>query len=92
MRPTKGGDNVTSYAIFCQSENDPQDQWQSKWTSTEERVKANGLTPKTWYYFKVRPECGRRHGEESDVADPIETKSNIPGKPHDKPTALHITR
>ena len=91
MRPTEGGDDITSYTIYCRSENDPQDQWQSKWTSAEERVKANGLTPKTCYCFKVRPESGGKHGEESDVTDPIETKSNVPGNPRDKPTALHVT-
>lgn len=87
MRPTEGGDDLISYTIYCRSENDPQDQWQSKWTSAEERVKANGLTPKTCYCFKVRPESGGKHGEESDVTDPIETKSNVPGNPRDKPTA-----
>ena len=90
-RPVQGGNYVSSYTIFCQSEGDPRDQWQSKWTSTEERVKANGLQPKTRYFFKIRPECGSRHGEESDVTDRIETKSKIPGKPRDKPTASHVT-
>ncbi len=90
-RPVQGGDSVTSYTILCRRENDPQDEWQSKWTTTEERVKADGLNPKTCYRFKVRPECGRRYGKESDITDPVETKSNIPGKPSDKPTASNVT-
>ena len=87
-RPMQGGDDVTSYKILCQSE---KDQWESKWTSTEERVTANGLKPNTRYFFKVCPESDRKHGEESDVTDPVKTKSNIPGKPRDKPTVSHVT-
>ena len=87
MRPIQGGDNVTSYKIFCRSESDPQDQWQNEWTSTKERVKANGLKPCTRYFFKVRAESDRMHGKESDIIGPVETKSNIPGKP----TVSHIT-
>ena len=88
-KPTQGGSHVTSYTILCRSNDD---QWQSKWTTTTERVKAQGLKPKTCYFFKVRPECGDRHGEESNSSEPIETKPKVPGKPHHKPIASRVTQ
>ena len=91
-KPTQGGNLVTSYTILCRSNYDPQHQWQNKWTSTKERVKAHGLKPKTCYFFKIRPECGNRHGEESNSSDPIETKPKVPGKPHHKPIVSCVTQ
>ena len=90
IKPTQGGNLVTSYTIYYRTSDDSQ--WQSKWTSTEERVKANGLNPLTCYSFKVRPECGRRHGEESDFIEQIETRPKYPGKPRSKPVSSHVTR
>ena len=84
-KPDQGGDCITSYSIFCQSEDDPNKQWQIKWTSTQEKVKARGLEPKTRYIFKVRPECGNRHGIESDSSATVETKRKVPGKLCHKP-------
>ena len=91
-KPKKGGKHVTSYAILCRTNNDPPDQWQSKWTSTKERVKASGLIPRTCYLFKVRPKHGNIHGEDSDVTDSIETKPKYPGRPHHKPTPMLVTQ
>jgi hypothetical protein len=88
-KPTHGGNLVTSYSVYYRTSDDSQ--WQSGWTSTEERVKATGLTPKICYHFKVRPECGRRHGKESDVTDPVETNPIYPGKPRSKPMASLVT-
>ena len=90
IKPTQGGNLITSYTIYYRTCDDLQ--WQSKWTSTRERVKANGLTPKTCYCFKVRPECGRMHGEESDFTKQIETKPKYPGKPRSKPIPSHVTQ
>ena len=90
IKPTQGGNLVTSYTIYCCTSDDSQ--WQSKWTSTEEKVKASGLAPKTCYCFKVCPESGGRHGEESDSTEPIETKPKYPGKPCSKPISSHVTQ
>ena len=85
-KPTRGSSHVTSYTILCRSNDD---QWQS---TTKERVKAHGLKAKTCYFFKVRPECGDRHGEESDSSEPTETKPKVPGKPCHRPIASCVTQ
>ena len=91
-KPVQERANISSYTILCRPVDDPQEQWLTKWTSTEEKVKATGLLPRTKYVFKIRPECGSRHGEESDSSSPVETKPKIPGKIHLKPFASCITQ
>ena len=90
IKPAQGGNLISSYTIYYRTSDDSK--WQSKWTSTEESVKANGLNPMTCYSFKVRPECGRRHGEESDFIEKIETKPRYPGKPCTKPISSRVTK
>ena len=87
-KPKKEDRHIKSYTIFCRSNNDP---WQSKMTSTKEKVKITNLTPRTRYVFKVRAE-GSVHGKESDATDPIKTKPKYPGKPCRKPVATHVTQ
>ena len=91
-KPRQGGKYVTSYTILCRSNDDPINQWQSKATTNEEKVKVTNLNPRTCYFFKVRPECGNRHGKESDVTNPIKTKPKYPGKLTRKPMATLITQ
>ena len=91
-KPIQGDTDISSYTILCRPVDDPQEQWQTKWTSTEEKVKATGLLPRTRYVFKIRPECGSRHGEESDSSSPVETKPKIPGKLRNRPFASCLTQ
>ena len=94
IKPKQGGNLVTSYTIFYRTGDDSQ--WQSKWISKEERLRASGLSPKACYIFKVRPECGRRErrecGEESDFTEQIETEPKYPGKPCSKPVPSVVTQ
>ena len=92
-KPKQGGKHVTSYTIFCRSSDDPVSQWQSKMTTNKEKVKITNLNPQTCYSFKVRPEFGFMHGNESGVTDPIKTKPKYLGRSNNcKPVATHVTQ
>ena len=91
-QPEKGGRRVTSYTVLCRSVTDPQHEWQNKLTTSERKAKVGGLEPRTCYCFKVRPENGSRHGEESDMTGSIETKPKVPGKPTKNPASTCVTQ
>ena len=91
-KPAHGSKYVTSYKIFARSPDDQRDQWQSSWTSKGCHMTVCGLKPKTRCVFKVRPECGGRHGEESNETELVETKPSCPGKPRSKPVATSVTQ
>ena len=91
-KPAHGSKYVTLYKIFARSPDDQRDQWQSSWTSKGCHMTVCGLKPKARYVFKVRPECGGRHGEESSETEPVETKPSCPGKPRSKPIATSVTQ
>ena len=91
-KPKQGGKHVKSYTILCRSNDGPINQWQSKMTTNDEKAIITNLSPRTCYFFKVRPQCGFRCGKESDVTDLIQTKPKYPGKPSHKPIATHVTQ
>ena len=70
-KPEQGAHNI-SYTVLYRSTDDPQ--W-TEWTAKtyEERVTVSQLSEKTAYYFKVRPECYGRIGNESVVSESIKT-------------------
>ena len=88
----RGARRIKSYNVFYRTNNDPQDEWRSKLTTKETKVKVEGLTPRTVYIFKIRPENGTRYGDESDPTHPITTKPKFPGKPNPKPESTRVTQ
>ena len=91
-KPRRGARFVELYNVFYRTNNDPQDEWRSKLTTNETKVKVEGLTPRTVYIFKIRPENRIRCGNESDSTVPITTKPKFPGKPNQKPEFTRVTQ
>ena len=89
-KPEKNSRLVTSYTVFCRSDSDPKDAWESKATCTKEEVVVKGLEPRTTYYFKVRPEHNNKPHKESDVTGPVTTEPKYPGKPVTKPQSTEL--
>ena len=92
-KPEQGAHNITIYTILYSSTNDPPDKWKEQKTkAAEERATVTGLSEKTTYLFKVRPES--ENGEsslESDESKPIQTAMIIPSKPG-KPKAVSFSQ
>ena len=89
-KPEQGAHNITSYTVFYHSAGDPPDTWSEHKAVTNEKVLLPQLSENMIYYFKIRPECEAGVGLESDISDPIQTKTVIPSKPG-KPIATIVT-
>ena len=91
-KPEQGAHNIISYRVFYHSHNDPPHKWVGqKVKSTGEMVTVSQLLERTTYSFKVQPECEDGLGLESDISEPITTKTIIPSKPG-KPIATNVTQ
>ena len=91
-KKTRGARFIKLYNVLYRTDNDPQDQWRSKLTTNETKVTVEGLTPRTVYIFKIRPENGGRYGDESDPTVPVTTKPKFLGKPTPKPESTRVTQ
>ena len=91
-KPEQGVHNVAFYTVLYCSTSDHPDLWREQKTkATEEKAIVTGLSEKSAYLFKVRPESkSGEPGEVSDESEAIKTTMIIPNKPS-KPVALSVT-
>ena len=73
-KPMNGAENVVSYSVSCQLQEDniAPDQWVEQ-DSNSNALTVGGLNPETTYLFKVRANCEIGVSSDSDVSDPITT-------------------
>ena len=89
-KPEQGAHNITTYTVLYRSTDDPGNKWSEYEADRSEKALLSQLSENMAYCFKVRPECKKGTGLESDISDPIHTKMIIPGKPG-KPKASSVT-
>ena len=81
-RPESNSDCVQSYTVFYHSIDESVDLWhETKTSSPTESIVLNGLTPNTYYCFKIRAETPTWPSSESNESDTVRTGLPSPGKP-----------
>ena len=89
-KPEQGAHNITSYTVLycCTTSNTLM--WKEHRDVSKEMVIVPQLSENTIYYFKIRSECAKGTGLESDISEPATTKMIVQSKPG-KPRASQVT-
>ena len=80
-QPDASGSKIDSYAVYFHSEHDPIGQWYREDTNIT-KAQIEGLSANTTYTFKVCALLKGKLGPESDLSEPITTRSAPQGTEH----------